>query len=73
VALVSDGAESGPTADDGAAGSAAGDDDEFGIRIEAAGADDDLADFDADGDGDERDAAGHDAAGLVAAPPSRDD
>ena len=39
------------------------------MRIEAAGADDDPADFDADGDGDERDAAGHDAAGLVAAPP----
>ncbi len=89
VALVSDGAESGPAV--GAAEVAAmadalesdlphddaeddtGDDDDLAVRIEAAGADDDLADFDADGDGDERDASGHDAAGLVAAPPSRDD
>jgi segregation and condensation protein B len=51
----------------------AGEDDELAVRIESAAADDDLADFDADGDGDERDAAGHEATGLVAAPPSRDD
>jgi len=74
VALVSDGVESG----DGAAATVldAGDvdateDEEIGVRIEAA--DDDLADFDSDGDGDERDAAGREAAGLVAAPPSHDD
>jgi segregation and condensation protein B len=87
VALVSDGAESGSAtgdvpvdsaaADDSADDSSAEDDpaedDELGVRIEAAGVDDELADFEADGDGDERDAAGHEATGLVAAPPSRDD
>lgn len=71
VAAMADALESDLPGDD--AGDDAGDEDDLVVRIEAAGQDDDLADFDADGDGDERDAAGHDAAGLVAAPPSRDD
>jgi segregation and condensation protein B len=41
------------------------------LRIEAAASDDDGADSDADAD--EREAAGLDATGLVAAPPARDD
>lgn len=45
------------------------------VRIEAVALDDDLADLDGDGDNDadEQEAAGPDATGLVAAPPSRDD
>lgn len=47
----------------------------IGVRIEAAVPDDELfdGDGDADGDADEREAAGPEAAGLVAAPPAHDD
>ena len=47
----------------------------IGVRIEAALPDDELfdGDGDADGDAEEREAAGPEAAGLVAAPPAHDD
>ncbi len=75
VALVSDGAESDQPLDDGS------DDDELGVRIDAIADDDALTESDGEtendgpeNDGDEREAAGHEvAAGLVAAPPARDD
>ncbi len=76
VALVSYGVQRSESRDDGVEDGA--EDDELGVRIGAAANDDELAqadgDSDGDGDNDEREAAGRDiSAGLVAAPPSRDD